>query len=535
MTTRRTFLKQNSLLAAGTWATLSSPLAIRTASASAPTSLPIADTTYGKLRGRTVDGIHVFKGIPYGADTSGKNRFMPPQKPAAWNGTRDATEWGHVAPQPLPSANYDYTTACQWAIQPGGKGEDCLVLNVYTPGLKDGGKRAVMFSIHGGGYTSGTSHNPVFDGRALARRGNVVVVTVNHRLGALGFLNLAEFAPEFAQSGVVGMMDLVAALEWVRDNIENFGGDPGRVLIFGQSGGGGKVCHLMTMPSAKGLFSRTAAESGAALRSGTRENTAKNTEKLLTQLNLPKSRFGVLRDAPFEMIVGAQGASGAQFGPFVDGVVIPRDPFDPDAPAISADVPMMAGSNLQDSNLRRTDFSIDDAAAQEQLKTSLADATARVWRAYREADPKATPANLLARIESDQGIRTNTRTVIERKAALGRAPAYLYLLTWQAPFMGGRYGSVHGTDVPLIFHNPELWPLTAGSPENRIMADRMADAFIAFAKTGNPGTAELPWASYDASTRPTMIFDVQSGVKNNPDHELLALLPPRRAGRGLGF
>jgi para-nitrobenzyl esterase len=219
----------------------------------------------------------------------------------------------------------------------------------------------------------------------------------------------------------------------------------------------------------------------------------------------------------------------------MDGTIIPRDPFDPDAPAISADVPMMAGSNLQDSNLSRTDFSIDDAAAQEQLKASMGDAVAKVWAGYREADPKATAANLFARISSDQGIRTNTRMVIERKAALGGAPAFLYLLTWQAPFMGGRYGSVHGTDVPLIFHNPELWPLTAGSSENRIMADRMSDAFIAFAKSGTPGTKDLPWTAYDPSTKPTMIFDVQSGVKNDPHHDLLALLPERPRGRGLGF
>lgn len=535
MPTRRTFLKQNSLVAAGAWAALSGSFSIKSAYAASTAVSPIADTTCGKLRGRTEDGIHVFRGVPYGADTSGKNRFMPPQKPAPWTGTRDALTWGHVAPQPLPSSNYDYTNACQWATQPGGKGEDCLVLNVWTPGLKDGGKRAVMFSIHGGGYSSGASHNPVFDGRALARRGNVVVVTVNHRLGALGYLHLGEFVPEYAQSGVVGLMDLVAALQWVHDNIENFGGDPGRVMIFGQSGGGSKVCHLMAMPSAKGLFHRAAVESGVSQKTGTRENAAKSAEKLIAQLGLPKSRFMALQEMPFEMIIGAQAATGAQFVPIVDGVIVPRDPFDPDAPTISADVPMMAGSNLHDSNLSRTDFSLDDATAQEQLKTAMGEDVTRVWAAYREADPKATASQLYARITSDRGIRASTRLVIEKKAALGRAPAFLYLLEWPAPFMGGRYGSVHGTDVPLIFHNPELWPLTAGSGENSAMADRMSDAFIAFAKTGSPSTPELPWAAYDPATVPTMIFDVQSGVKNDPDHRLLSLLPKHAQVRGVGL
>lgn len=525
MPSRRAFLIQNSILAAG------APVALSAQSAATPVRPVTADTAYGKLRGRTENSIHVFRGVPYGADTSGKNRFMPPRKPAPWRGTRDALDWGHVAPQPLPSGNYDYTRAVQWATQPGGKGEDCLVLNIWTPGLKDGGKRAVMFSIHGGGYTTGTSHNPVFDGGALARLGNVVVVTVNHRLGALGYLHLGELAPEFAQSGVVGLMDLVAALQWVRENIENFGGDPGRVLIFGQSGGGSKVCHLMAMPSANGLFHRAAAQSGAALRSGTRENAARSAERLLAQIGLPRSRFRELQEVPYEMIIGAQAASGAQFGPCVDGVVVPRDPFDPDAPSISADVPLMAGSNLHDSGMN-PDISMDDAAAQEQLKARMGADTAKVWAAYRAAAPKATPAQLLARISSDQGVRASTRTLIERKAALRRAPAFLYLLTWPAPFMDGRYGSVHGTDVPLIFHNPELWPLTAGSKESGVVADRMAGAFIAFAKNGTPGTPELPWAAYEPAAKPTMIFDVQSGVRNDPDHDLISLLPQREMVRG---
>lgn len=533
MPSRRTFLKQNSILAAGAWAVGSAPSII--AEAHSQAAAPIAETTYGKLCGRTENGIHVFRGIPYGADTSGRNRFMPPQKPAPWTGTRDALEWGSCAPQPLASGNYDYARAVCWARLRGGTGEDCLVLNVWTPGLNDGGKRAVLFSIHGGGYTSGTSSNPVFDGGNLARRDNVVVVTVNHRLGALGFLDLGEFAPEFAQSGVVGLMDLVAALQWVRDNIEKFGGDAGRVLIFGQSGGGSKVCHLMAMPSAKGLFQCAAVESGASLRSGTRENATQSTERFLAQLALPKSRFRELQAAPYEIIAGAQGACRARFGPHVDGEVVPRDPFDPDARAISADVPLLAGSNLHDNNLGRTDFSIDSAAAQEQLKSTLGADTARIWNAYRQADPKATAAQLWARISSDHGIRAATRTLIERKAALAHAPAYLYLLEWPAPFMGGRYGSVHGTDVPLIFHNPELWPLTAGSAESGILADRMSAAFVAFAKTGAPGTPELPWPRYDPHGKATMIFNTKSGIQNDPDHDLLAMLPSGGGARGMGI
>lgn len=526
--TRRTFLVRNPLLMTGTRAALAAAFVATTARSAA--GAPVADTTYGRIRGRTEGGVHVFRGVPYGVSTEGRNRFMPPRKPAGWKAVREAAEWGRVAPQGLAGGNYDYTRAVQWAVKPGGTGEDCLVLNIWTPALKDGGKRAVMFSIHGGGYTSGTSHNPVFDGRALVRMGDVVVVTINHRLGALGYLHLGELAPEFASSGVVGMLDIVAALEWVRDNIESFGGDPGRVLIFGQSGGGSKVCHLMAMPSARGLFHRAAIQSGAALRSGTRENAARNTERLLAQLGLPKARFRELWDVPCEMIVGAQSAVTGQFGPIVDGPVVPRDPFTPDAPTVSENVPLLGGSNLHDAGSNRTDFSIDDAAALEQMKSMLGEDTARIWSAYRAADQKGTAAQLLARISSDRGLRANTRMLIERKATLAKAPAFLYLLKWPAPFMEGRYGSVHGTDVPLIFRNPDRWPLTAGSKEAAPIADRMAGAFIAFAKTGNPSTPQLPWPAYNPQSKPTMIFDVQSGAQNDPDHDLLALLPPGPTG-----
>ncbi|MGH9590123.1 MAG: carboxylesterase family protein, partial [Terracidiphilus sp.] len=302
----------------------------------------------------------------------------------------------------------------------------------------------------------------------------------------------------------------------------------GRVLIFGQSGGGGKVCHLMAMPSAKGLFQRAAVESGATLRSGTRENAVQTTERLLAQLSLPKSRFRELQDAPFDLIVGAGAVSHGRFGPFVDGEIVPRNPFDPDAPSISANVPLLAGSNLQDDNLMRTDYSIDDAAAQEQLKPILGADVARIWAAYRQVAPNETAAQLWGRITSDHGIRANTKTLIERKAAAGHAPGFLYLLEWPAPFMGGRYGSVHGTDVPLIFLNPELWPLTAGSPQSGEVADAMSAAFVSFAKTGSPATPELAWPAFQPDTKPTMVFNIQSGVRNNPDHNLLAMLPPNK-------
>jgi len=489
---------------------------------------PVIDTEFGRVRGVTRGEISSFKGIPYAAAPIGPLRWRAPRPPEVWDGELDASQFGAIAPQPgLMSAPKPAPVGLSNRLPAAT--EDCLTINVFTPALGGAGL-PVMVWIHGGAYYIGSSADPLFDGSGLASHGNVVVVTFNYRLGALGFLQLGQFAPEFAHSGNVGMMDLVAALQWVRENIENFGGDPNRVLIFGQSGGGGKVCNLMVMPSAKGLFQRAAIESGASLRSATRENAEKGAEQLLTQLALPKSRFRELQDPPFDLIIGGGAASRGRFGPFVDGEVIPRNPFDPDAPSISADVPVLAGTNLQDLNLMRTDYSIDDATAEQELKVKLGADTARIWAAYRRAAPKETAAQLWGRIVSDHGIRATTKTLIERKVALGHAPGFLYLLEWPAPYMGGRYGSVHGTDVPLIFLNPEAWLLTAGSKQSGAVADAMSAAFVSFAKTGVPGTRALPWPAFNPGTKPTMIFDVTSGVKNDPDHDLLALLPPSKGG-----
>src|SRR5271168_5497361 len=265
---RRDFLRTSSLaLAAGS--ALASKAAAQLASGSEKQQLFwTVETTSGKVQGITSAGIKEFKGIPYGAPTGGRNRFMPPKKPAAWKGVRECFAHGQISPQALTDLRSDYGMMIHWDYQPGGMGEDCLNLNIWTPGLKDGAKRPVLVSFHGGGFTTGSGNAIGYDGAQLARFGDVVVVTVNHRLAALGYTQLADLgAPaEFAYAGCAGIMDLTASLEWVRDNIENFGGDPHNVMIFGQSGGGAKTSAILGTPAAKGLFHRAAVQSGSMLK-----------------------------------------------------------------------------------------------------------------------------------------------------------------------------------------------------------------------------------------------------------------------------
>jgi para-nitrobenzyl esterase len=490
----------------------------------------IAETRYGKVRGISENGVHRFLGIRYGADTGGTNRFQPPVRPEPWTGVRDAVEWGHVAPQALPTGGIDYTLSVQWHNRPGGEGEDCLALNVWTPGLADGGKRAVLFSIHGGGYSSGAGSNPTFDGYALAKQDGVVVVTINHRLGSLGFLHLGDLVPEWSSSGVAGMLDIVAALEWVRDNIENFGGDPGNVMIFGQSGGGGKVSHLMSMPAARGLFHKAAIQSGATLRTGDPAAAAEMTLKMLDQIGLDKSRVRELQtSAPWQMMIGAQMTVGGRLGPILDGVHVTRHPFDPDAPATSADVPLLIGTCLHDSAYTLDSLDMDEAALTASVEEMFPGKGKSIVAAYRASYPDTPPSLLTAQIASDVRQRGNSIAMCERKAAQGGAAVYAYRMDWQSQSYGGKFGAVHGTDVPLSLRNPDKWPLTGDGAEARTMANRLSAAWVAFAKTGNPSNSETPeWPAYDAASRATMIFDVETRVENDPDVELLKLVVARK-------
>ena len=485
---------------------------------------PIVATTYGTIRGTLTDGIYAFKGVPYGGTTAGKNRFMPPTKPTPWEGVREAVEYGNRSPQP-PLAEEtmgEYGKLIRWHQQPGAMDEDCLVLNVWTPGL-DQAARPVMVSFHGGGFTSGTGNSAGYVGDPLARFGDAVVVTVNHRLGVLGFLHLGDLAgPEYAKSGVAGVLDLVAALEWVRDNIAQFGGDPGKVMIWGQSGGGAKTSTLLAMPSAKGLFHRAAVQSGSSLRMRTREEATATTKRLLEQLGLDESRIAELHDLPFEKLVEAQvaiggGGPGSGFSPVVDGEALPRHPFDPDAPEISRDVPMIIGWTLDDSALALTNFDLDDAGLEQVAARVAAGRASEVLAAYREAYADTTPFLVQARMLTDQRFGRGALAQAERKAAQGGAPAYLYFWKWESPAAGGKFGAVHGIDVGLAFHNASGELVGSGSPEGVAMADRLASAWVAFARTGNPNNPKLPeWPPYDAANKPTMIFDTETRVENDP-------------------
>jgi para-nitrobenzyl esterase len=414
-----------------------------------------------------------------------------------------------------------------WDKQPGEISEDCLVLNVWTPGIGDGGKRPVMVSFHGGGFTSGTGNSAGYVGDPLARFGDVVVVTVNHRLGLLGYLYLGDLGgPEYAKSGAAGMLDLVASLEWVRDNIAAFGGDPSNVMIWGQSGGGAKTTTLLAMPRASGLFHRAAVQSGSSLTMRTREDATATTRRVLAHLGLDDTGIAKLRELPVEDLIKAQVAiggagPGGAFSPVVDGDVLPRHPFEPDAPEISKDIPMIIGYTLDDAALALTNFELDEAGLKGAVARVAGDRAGEIVAAYRRAYPDASPFLVQARVMTDARFGRGALLQAERKAAQGGAPAYLYLWEWESPGMGGKFGAVHGVDVGLAFHNSSGAITGGGTPEGKLMADRLASAWVAFARTGDPNNPKLPkWPAYDAKTKPTMVFDAETRVVEDPKKDL---------------
>jgi para-nitrobenzyl esterase len=484
------------------------------------------DTQYGKIQGMANAGVKEFKGVPYGASTAGKNRYMPPQKHAGWTGVRECLAYGGISPQTISSPVSDYGELIQWDLHYGyGMGEDVLTLNVWTPALKDGGKRPVLVSFHGGGFATGSGNGPQYDGTQLARLADVVVVTVNHRLASFGYLHLADLGapPEFAQAGVAGMMDLVASLEWVRENIENFGGDPAKVMIFGQSGGGAKTSTMLAIPSAKGLFHAAGIQSGSTIRSLTRERGTKSAELLLAKLGISKSNIPEIQKVPWQRILEAQTSLGAEapFTPVVDGTILPHHPFDPAAPPESATVPLIISNTLEDAALRLTNFDLTEEGLRTILNQRYGAKAETILGLYRNRYPDKSPFLIQAQIFTDAAARKSAILQAERKAEQGQAAAYMYLWAFPSSGFGGKFGAVHGTDVSATFNNYRDGVGGTGSEEERALWSRFSSTWVTMAKNANPNNSKVPhWPPYDAQARATMIFDKEVRVENDPRSEI---------------
>ncbi len=510
---------------------------------------PVAETSAGKVRGFYMNGVYAFKGIPYGAPPVGPLRFKRAVKPEPWAGIRSSLHFGHACPtnnnwsEPndnRPHADEDAFFLYRSYWQPAG--EDCLRVNVWTSGLHSG-KRPVLVYMHGGAFAIGNGNDLLaYDGENLAHRNDVVVVTHNHRLNVFGHLDLAEVGgEEYAESGNVGVLDLVSVLQWVRENISTFGGDPNNVTIFGQSGGGGKVAALLAMPEAQGLFHKAVIESGAFLKFSTPEMTAPVGAALLAELGISPSQVRQIQDVPIGRLIDAatlamhktmihgKPGSWASWAPKVDGKVLPAHPFDPVASPYSKDVPLIVGTNLNEfvaglDNPERDDFSEEKLAEHTQKKWG--DKAPDIVAAYRKEYPKATPFQLWAAASAADWMRLNAYTLCERKAALGGAPAYQYIFGWVPPVLEGKPGTYHACEIAFVFDNIDRCVRQTGAgPVALALSTKVSRAWIQLARTGNPNHPGLPhWPAYDAVKRPVMFFDHPCHVKNDPEGEGLRLI-----------
>jgi para-nitrobenzyl esterase len=534
---RRVLFKQSSLVAG---AVLSRSLF----GASPAGTVPQAQTRSGAVLGSVQNGVFVFKGIPYGGDTS-QRRFMAPVRPTPWTGVRETTAFGPRAPQPGAHGSLSPQRGYHLPPEQGPIGEDCLHLNVWTPGLRDGRKRPVMVYIHGGAYSSGSANNVLYDGMNLCHRGDVVFVTLNHRLNLFGFLYLAELAPGFEDSGNTGMLDLVLALEWVRDNIEEFGGDPKRVLIFGQSGGGAKCATLMAMPAAKGLFHRVITMSGQQITASRRESATERARSVLKELNLQEKRIGELSTIPMEQLVKASRAAG-YYGPVKDGRNLVRDPFDPDAPPLSEHIPMILGNTHDETRGLigggdPTTFNLTWETLPGKLTVIakfLGDKTPdEVIRQYRAMYPGYSASDVF--FAATTAFRSWRGQLIEaeRRAVQPEAAphTWVYELDWRSPIDGGKWGAPHTLDIPLALDNVAVADgMTGDGPEAVQLASLMSETWIAFARTGNPNHKSLPeWRPYDLAKRTTMSFAAHSRLVDDPrggERRLIEQVPYTQPG-----
>jgi para-nitrobenzyl esterase len=503
----------------------------------------IADTESGKVQGFVHTGTYTFRGIPYAQ----AERFMPPTKVPKWEGIRLALVYGYISPQVI-SHKYDdvemFISDKRFWIQD----DNCQNLNIWTPGLKDGKKRPVMVWLHGGGFFSGSSIElKAYDGDNLSKKGDVVVVTVNHRLNVVGFLDLSAYGEKYKYSGNAGIMDLVAALEWMKNNITSFGGDPNNVTIFGQSGGGGKVATLMAAHAAKGLFHRAIIESGGV--SVTDQKMSRRVADLTLQnAGLDKSQVDQLQKLPYDKLVEASdkanktvaaeyGIKGGMFGsgmswsPVGDGDYIPAQPFGAAAPEVSRDVPLMVGTTLNEFGTLpnpklsgRENWGLDEVKT--YLKERYGDRAEAVVAAFQKAYPKMPPNEWVL---LDTSARPKALDTARLKADQKGAPVYNYLFTWQSPVLDYFWRAGHSMEIPFVFNNAQIGKQsTGGSKEVYVLTDKVSQAWINFARTGNPNHKGLPnWPAFTAGNGATMIFNNNCEVRNNHDKELMSMQAPQ--------
>jgi para-nitrobenzyl esterase len=501
--------------------------------------IAVTSTDAGKVRGYIHNSVYTYKGIPYAV----AKRFEAAEKPKAWTGVRSSLTYGPVAPLPSPTTTVQDESEFLFHHDWGYTNEDCLRANVWTSGINDGKKRPVMFWIHGGGFTAGSSQElPSYDGENLAKRGDVVVVSINHRLNVLGFLDLSAYGEKYKHSANNSILDIKMALEWVKNNIANFGGDPDNVTIFGQSGGGAKVNTLLAMPAAKGLFHKAINESGA-FRSSMKEKTETQAiaAEVLSLLNIPASNVDSLQKIPFQILsdISAKAIKNVNdrkgkpgdmlsggFGPSMDGSDLPFQLFSKEAFELSKDVPLMIGTVKNE--FMPSMFANMSKATKEQVVGFIKNQQKEKADAYIAAVQKAYPNDTKPSdlMDVDVMFRPGAVRQAKDKAALNAAPVYMYLFTWQSPVLDGKFKAVHCMEIPFAFFNiDKCEEMTGGTKEAFELSKKVSDAWINFARSGNPNHKGIPtWPKFDASKTATMHFDNKCEVMPQMDKELFDLL-----------